>query len=192
MRGCDIFLPTSLLTTCDNVKIPIAIKNERLLHNIYTIHRKCESVIIFKIILRDSFFFCINLYKLFVRSFKIICSHYLHENVYIKRICFRKFLNKCTFVWKTEKYISKIYNHIAIIVVRFFIILYLVYGSTSKGATFNKLIYRINRITFIEHARAASGAVFTAPTSFSSSRSLNSSRHRQNPRYEWQPSWIPA
>lgn len=31
-RGdCDIFFPTSLLTTCDNVKIPVAIKNERLL-----------------------------------------------------------------------------------------------------------------------------------------------------------------
>jgi len=36
---------------------------------------------------------------------------------------------------------------------RFFIILthpFVCCGSTSKGATFNKLIYRINRITFIE------------------------------------------
>jgi len=36
---------------------------------------------------------------------------------------------------------------------RFFIILthpFVRCGSTSKGATFNKLIYRINRITFIE------------------------------------------
>lgn len=34
-------------------------------------------------------------------------------------------------------------------------------GSASKRATFNKLIHRVNRITFIEHARDVKGGFYS-------------------------------